>query len=431
MNHKLELMDQFDDAAFALMMDEYAEAEGERLRAEFEEAMRSGTAPACPPELDEKCRKQIKRHFGKQRRSAYAGLTRRVAAIGQAFVQIAGCVDLSVGMAGCLSGIMMGVACGWWGWGLVPCLLIALGISATLIMSVEALRVPFWKFIMEEYGSSTVFDFSGMNEENQGVYIDPLEMEDPVKFYLPEGYHNVSFEEDQGRINSVYETDDGRFVAFEMIHSDSNLLNTVQSAYDFERFELVCYEAQYSLCYYTDEGWPMEMVEWYDPEIETMYCVAAKGMGKMDLIEICESLAKCFAGLTIEQQVVVPNALEGKLSKNYELIYDNTIPGWPNFLYRDDTADKIVYFSALEMTGTMDTFIQDPVITDAVIGGFEATHMIGNDEIGTIWFDLERNVRFYFVTNDFTDEDHLSLCEYLAEYYKGVTLPAVSTVIWD
>ena len=395
MNHKLELMDQFDDAAFALMMDEYAEAEGERLRAEFEEAMRSGTAPACPPELDEKCRKQIKRHFGKQRRSAWAGIARRAA--GRA----------------------------------AACLLIALGISAALVMSVEALRVPFWKFIMEEYGSSTVFDFSGMNEENQGVYIDPLEMEDPVKFYLPEGYHNVSFEEDQGRINAVYETDDGRFVAFEMIHSDSNLSNTVQSAYDFERFELVCYEAQYSLCYYTDEGWPMEMVEWYDPEIETMYCVAAKGMGKMDLIEICESLAKCFAGLTIEQQVVVPNALEGKLSKNYELIYDNTIPGWLNFLYRDDTADKIVYFSALEMTGTMDTFIQDPVITDAVIGGFEATHMIGNDEIGTLWFDLERNVRFYFVTNDFTDEDHLSLCEYLAEYYKGVTLPAVSTVIWD
>ena len=49
-----------------------------------------------------------------------------VEAIGQAFVQIAGGVDLSVGMAGCLSGIMMGVACGWWGWGLVPCLLIAL-----------------------------------------------------------------------------------------------------------------------------------------------------------------------------------------------------------------------------------------------------------------------------------------------------------------
>lgn len=49
-----------------------------------------------------------------------------VEAIGQAFVQISGGVDLSVGMCGCLSGIMMGVACGWWGWGLVPCLLVAM-----------------------------------------------------------------------------------------------------------------------------------------------------------------------------------------------------------------------------------------------------------------------------------------------------------------
>lgn len=49
-----------------------------------------------------------------------------VEAIGQGFVQITGGVDLSVGMCGCLSGIMMGVACGWWGWGLVPCLLMAL-----------------------------------------------------------------------------------------------------------------------------------------------------------------------------------------------------------------------------------------------------------------------------------------------------------------
>ena len=49
-----------------------------------------------------------------------------VESIGQAFVQIAGEVDLSVGYAGCLSGIMMGVACGFWHWGLVPCLLISL-----------------------------------------------------------------------------------------------------------------------------------------------------------------------------------------------------------------------------------------------------------------------------------------------------------------
>lgn len=48
------------------------------------------------------------------------------AALGQAFACIAGEIDLSVGMSGCLSGIMIGVACQYWGLGLVPCLLVGL-----------------------------------------------------------------------------------------------------------------------------------------------------------------------------------------------------------------------------------------------------------------------------------------------------------------
>ena len=193
MNHKLELMDQFDDAAFALMMDEYAEAEGERLRAEFEEAMRSGTTPECPPELDEKCRKQITRHFGRQRRSAYAGMARRAA--GRA----------------------------------VACLLIALGISAALVMSVEALRVPFWKYLLEEYGTSTVFDFTDMMQDNVGMYVDPISTEDPVFYYVPEGYHNVLLEKDNGRITARYEKDDGRFIVFDMNYNNIGLSETVES----------------------------------------------------------------------------------------------------------------------------------------------------------------------------------------------------------
>lgn len=51
-------------------------------------------------------------------------------AIGQAFVQIAGEVDLSVGYAGCLSGIMMGVACGFWHWSFLPCLILSLATGA-------------------------------------------------------------------------------------------------------------------------------------------------------------------------------------------------------------------------------------------------------------------------------------------------------------
>lgn len=48
------------------------------------------------------------------------------AALGQACVSIAGEIDLSVGMNGCFAGVMTGVACAWWGLGLVPCLLVGL-----------------------------------------------------------------------------------------------------------------------------------------------------------------------------------------------------------------------------------------------------------------------------------------------------------------
>lgn len=48
------------------------------------------------------------------------------ASLGQGFAAIAGEVDLSVGMNGCLAGIMTAVACARWNLGLVPCLLIGL-----------------------------------------------------------------------------------------------------------------------------------------------------------------------------------------------------------------------------------------------------------------------------------------------------------------
>ena len=48
------------------------------------------------------------------------------ASLGQGFASIAGEIDLSLGYNGCLSGIMMAVACDRWGLGLIPCLLVGL-----------------------------------------------------------------------------------------------------------------------------------------------------------------------------------------------------------------------------------------------------------------------------------------------------------------
>ena len=66
-NKKLELLDQYDDVTFALLMDEYAEEEGARLRKEFEEAQAAGEITDTPDALDEKCLQMIHRDFARKR----------------------------------------------------------------------------------------------------------------------------------------------------------------------------------------------------------------------------------------------------------------------------------------------------------------------------------------------------------------------------
>lgn len=66
-NKKLELLDQYDDVTFALLMDEYAEEEGARLRKEFEEAQAAGEVFDTSDALDEKCLQMIHRDFAKKR----------------------------------------------------------------------------------------------------------------------------------------------------------------------------------------------------------------------------------------------------------------------------------------------------------------------------------------------------------------------------
>ena len=62
------------------------------------------------------------------------------AALGEALIIMVGEIDLSIGMNGCLAGIMMGVACQKWGLPLIPCLCICL-LSGALIGMINGLCV--------------------------------------------------------------------------------------------------------------------------------------------------------------------------------------------------------------------------------------------------------------------------------------------------
>ncbi len=77
------LLEEYEDAYFALLMEEVAKKEGERLEA-LNKALQSDPEAAVPESLDKRCMETIRRHFAhQQRRSALrrTGKVLRLAAV--------------------------------------------------------------------------------------------------------------------------------------------------------------------------------------------------------------------------------------------------------------------------------------------------------------------------------------------------------------
>ena len=80
MHEREKLLERYDDAAFALMMDECAENEGAAFLAEFQAAAQAGELPELPEDIDRACRDTIKREYAGRERKVRLKQLRRAAA---------------------------------------------------------------------------------------------------------------------------------------------------------------------------------------------------------------------------------------------------------------------------------------------------------------------------------------------------------------
>lgn len=146
---KQQLVEQYEDLALSMLMEDYAEAEGERLLREFEEAERNGELPQMPEDLDRKCRNLIETSFAKQARGQRLKKIVRMASKAAVYAAV------------------------------------FLGLSTITILSVDALRMPVLNFLMDQSGrySTVVYQNDPVTEIPEG---------DPVltrfESNLPEGY---------------------------------------------------------------------------------------------------------------------------------------------------------------------------------------------------------------------------------------------------
>lgn len=380
-NHKLELLDQLDDAAFALMMDEYAEAEGERLRAEFEADMRAGLTPPMPEGLDEKCRKQIKAEYGRARWAEYGARARKMAVKAAAV------------------------------------LLIGIGIAAATVMSVEAIREPIWKNIIEHFQGHSQIDFQSSSSNTT-----PTKPADPFYLYQPSGYQNTQVDDDRGRIRCRYENEQGDFLTLSMTYSeDSQLLGPLDENHRYIDLE------GYNAFYVTEDE---RKLFWYDENIQTAFTVNADNLSEKDFMLYCKGVVEHCKNATLIDNNDGLNPLPNVLPATYEELYSDQSYGLLMSRYQSKDG-TILSFRMDSMIGTLNYNTEGAVSEETTILDYDAIYVHGTDRM-LIWFDTEREIIFNCATFGdvpMGEEDFFSLCEYLAEYYKDVTLPAVSTVI--
>lgn len=74
MNRREQLQDQYEDALFALLMDEIATIEGQKAEEE-NRRLQNDPSAAVPEDLDRRCMQLIHRHFAKQKARAAGRFT--------------------------------------------------------------------------------------------------------------------------------------------------------------------------------------------------------------------------------------------------------------------------------------------------------------------------------------------------------------------
>lgn len=128
MTRREQLQDRYEDALFALLMDEIATAEGEKAEAE-NERLKNDPSAVIPEDLDKRCMRTIRREFAK----------RRVRSVGRFTAKAMKRVALAAGIAAIL--------------------------FTTALATSETVRVHVLNLAIEVFETNTEFRFSNSSEQ--------------------------------------------------------------------------------------------------------------------------------------------------------------------------------------------------------------------------------------------------------------------------
>lgn len=248
-----QLLEQYEDAVFALAMNAYAEENGARLIQEYEQARQNG-AGEVPPELDKKCRMLIRRELAKRRRQA--------------------CIQRAVKTAGRTAAAVM----------------VLVGIAATLVFSVDAIRTPVLNFILEHTDRHTALGTDETVKETEAS--TPRTEKDLSRMYgdvIPAGYEQTkSVVKDDGTFHIVYADENQNLILIQSNRGDS------RQGVDTE--DAVCENVkvlEHKAIFVDKDGYT---VVWYDDDSQLTYRLRTTGLSMEDFWVLAEQIATANKG---------------------------------------------------------------------------------------------------------------------------------------
>ena len=241
-----ELMDQYDDAVFALLMNEYAEEEGARLRKEFEDAKAAGEVCETPDSLDKKCLRMIRRHSRRKRAARMVRNSMKTV---------------------CKAAVIV---------------MVILGVFSSLVLSVDALRVPVMNYLISHTEILSLIQFHEPGPTEPAV--------DSIDDLIPEGYSKVYGEFIDGFPAFMYTNGQGGTVLFDATRTEGTYVFDSEDA-TVKEIVVLDYPAIY-IC----KDSRLQMV-WFDEDALVTFSCIAEGLDEVDFVSLCTNLACEYANI--------------------------------------------------------------------------------------------------------------------------------------
>lgn len=197
--HREKLLEEYEEITMELLMDDYAEAEGEALWKEFQAAEENGEVPDIPDDLDQKCRNTIRSATAKINRRAHFAHGLRTLSRAAVFV------------------------------------LVLFGVSTALVLSVDALRIPVLNFFLR---SSERYTVIALDEENQSIQEESDNIRNRIEYLIP-GDYNLVLEEasEHGSLQLAYQGSHDEIIVLIVTPASGQLIMDTESA-DVKRMKV-------------------------------------------------------------------------------------------------------------------------------------------------------------------------------------------------